>query len=347
MGTDASGQREDRALQGETVQFTRGERNIFFHLLTACNLSCRHCYVNPAVHGKKRVDRRTLLQWLKLFHRPGKKNNLVFLGGEPTLHKDLAAGIRFAREIGYHSITVDTNGYLFNHLLDRIAPEDAVINFSLDGPTPEVNDPLRGEGVFEVCTRNIRKAVEGGFRVSVIYTASTVNVEALPRMPALLAPLGVTRFFIQVIGIRGRSAAVKTRLHLGPETWLKIVPEAAEAAADLGLEAFFPKVYLEPGEAFACAGNVADNYFVFPNGRVYRCPLCEDFPINACAVEKNRLVQTPGLTERQFFSLQIPEGCVMNKLIQPENLCYDDTGHPVYRIACCLLKTHVRPRGRE
>jgi MoaA/NifB/PqqE/SkfB family radical SAM enzyme len=34
-----------------TVGFQPGERNVFFHILTACNLSCRHCYINPAQHG--------------------------------------------------------------------------------------------------------------------------------------------------------------------------------------------------------------------------------------------------------------------------------------------------------
>ncbi len=36
-----------------TVQFKAGERNIFFHLLTACNLSCAFCYINPVQHGRR------------------------------------------------------------------------------------------------------------------------------------------------------------------------------------------------------------------------------------------------------------------------------------------------------
>ena len=104
----------------------------------------------------------------------------------------------------------------------------------------------------------------------------------------------------------------------------------------------YPKVFLEEGEPFECAGNVADNYFIFPNGRVYRCPLCEDYPVHSLCFIEDRLAPVQGLTETNFFSLEIPEGCVMNKLIQPDNLSYDATGQPEYKIACCLLKEEVK-----
>ena len=60
---------------------------------------------------------------------------------------------------------------------------------------------------------------------------------------------------------------------------------------------------------------------------------------------EDRLTPVKGLTEANFFSLEIPEGCVMNKLIQPDNLEYDADGNPRYRIACCLLKEELKPAG--
>jgi MoaA/NifB/PqqE/SkfB family radical SAM enzyme len=51
----------------KTVGFKHGERNIFFHILTACNLSCRHCYINPKEQGTETVSRENLGKWLKLF----------------------------------------------------------------------------------------------------------------------------------------------------------------------------------------------------------------------------------------------------------------------------------------
>lgn len=329
-------------LTAKTVGFKPKERNIFFHILTACNLSCRHCYINQEQHGTQTVSKKTMEEWLRLFYQEDKETNLIFLGGEPTLHKDLAHGVKTANKLGYQTVTVDTNGYLFHDLLENISQDEAVISFSLDGPTAAVNDPIRGANVFATCTENLKKAIALGFDVSVIYTVSRMNINSLDQMPELLQTMGVKRFFIQVIGIRGKSAgAAKDTLQLSPEEWLSVIPPVARKAAELGIHVIFPKVFLEQGEEFACAGMEAENFFIFPNGRVYQCPLCEDFPIHAFSIDNNQLIKNPGLTEDRFFSLTIPEGCVMNKLLQPANITYDQDGAPKHRISCCLLKQEI------
>ena len=333
-----------------TVGFQTGERNVFFHILTACNLSCKHCYINPGQHGTTRVSREDMDAWLEVFADPRKKTNLIFLGGEPTLHPDLVHGIVKAKELGF-AVTVDSNGYLFHDFLERTSPEQLdYLSFSLDGPDSAVNDPIRGEGVFDVCTCNLRKAVRRGFNVSIIYTVSSRNIDHLGRMAPLLVELGVKRFFIQVIGLRGKSSRPDTPgnepraeepWQVSRERWLSVVPEVARKVAEYGIHVTYPKVFLDANEKFECAGLVAENYFIFPNGRVYRCPLCEDHPINSLRIEGGRLVTNTGLTEESFFRLTIPEGCVMNRLLQPDNISYDHDGRPEYRISCCLLKQEI------
>lgn len=331
-------------LHPTTLEFKEGERNIFFHLLTACNLACRHCYINHAQHGSTMVDKATMENWLRLFYEPGKPNNLILLGGEPTMHPDLAHGIRFARQLGYETVTVDSNGFLFHDLLRKISPMDAVLSFSLDGPTPAINDPIRGQNVFATCTTNLRRAITAGFDVSVIYTVSQMNLHSLAAMPALLHELGVKRFFIQVIGLRGKSATSKDNLQISPQEWLNTIPPVAQAAAALGIHVIYPKVFLDPEEKFSCAGQCAQNFFIFPNGRVYQCPLCEDFPIHSLEISNNELKHRDGLNEDRFFTLNIPEGCVMNKLLQGDTIYYQTDGTPQHRISCCLLKQEMRPQ---
>jgi MoaA/NifB/PqqE/SkfB family radical SAM enzyme len=333
----------------QTVAFSTNSTNLFFHILTKCNLKCRHCYINPEQHGKNTLPLPTVKTWLKAFSNNSLTKNLILLGGEPTLHPDLAAIVKYARSLEYGSVTIDTNGYLFGDILAKVTPAEVdYFSFSLDGATRETNDRIRGDGSYDTCLEGIRRAVKRGFATSLIYTISNSNIHELRLMAPLLTNLGVDRFFIQVIGLRGKSAVATsaTDSSASPQVsrsqWLSTVPEAAKMIAERGITVTYPKVFLNPEDKFECAGTVADNYFVFPNGRVYRCPLCEDFSIHSLCFHENQLVPTAKLNEQDFFQLDIPEGCVMNKMIQPRNISYDESGVPEYKIACCLLKEEIQ-----
>ncbi len=331
-------------MQKKTVAFSKDASNLFFHILTQCNLSCAHCYVNKEEHGHQMLDLPTIEAWLDLFVRRNPKTNLVLLGGEPTLHPDLSGAVKAARKKGFQSITIDTNGFLFHDILDKITPEELdFLSFSLDGATAGTNDAIRGVGSFEAVMIGLERAREKGFSCSMIYTVSDKNLHELPRMPALVKGLGLERFFIQVIGMRGESKKSDAPHQVSKEMWLNTIPRVAEEIAQGGTIVTYPKVFLGEDEPFQCAGLVADNYFVFPNGRVYQCPICEDFPLHAYTIEDNKLVARGPVNERNLFDLTIPEGCVMNKMIQPGNLAYDDQGRPAHAIACCMLKEEIIP----
>ena len=331
----------------KTVAFSKDSTNLFFHILTQCNLSCRHCYINPEQHGKDRVPLETIKAWLDIFCDGSAAPNLIFLGGEPTLHPELHLAIKYARTRGFGSITVDTNGYLFNDILTRVSPEEVdFFSFSLDGATRKTNDGIRGQGSYDACIDGIHKTVCAGFAASLIYTVSRANIHELEFMPALLNDLRIDRFFIQVIGLRGKATQASERgaLQVSRSEWLQTIPPLAHKIAAQGITVSYPKVYLDPAEKFECAGRVAQNYFIFPNGRVYQCPLCEDLPIHSLAFKDHQLIRTAKLNESDLFELNIAEGCVMNKLIQPDNLSYTVGGVPEYKIGCCLLKEEILPK---
>lgn len=328
----------------KTVAFSKNATNVFFHILTKCNLKCKHCYINKKQHGKKTLLLETIEAWLEVFSSKNKNANVIFLGGEPTLHPDLSLAVKKAKALGYDSITVDTNGYLFHDILSRVEPDVVdYFSFSLDGVTRETNDMIRGKGCYDNCIAGIKKAILRGFTTSLIYTVSQMNLHELDRIAPLLKDLGVDRFFIQVIGIRGKSAEnSREKLQVSRNDWLKIIPDAAQKIARLGITVTYPKVFLSPDEPFECAARVAENYFIFPNGRVYQCPLCEDFPLHSKVFKGNILFDAPKINENDLFELNIPEGCVMNKLVQPGNLSYNSNGTPEYKVACCMLKEEIK-----
>ncbi len=214
-----------------TVAFSKHSTNLFFHILTQCNLECRHCYINPDQHGENMLSFATIQAWMEPFKPNSASTNLIVLGGEPTLHPDLPRILKYARSSGFGSITVDTNGYLFHDILSKIDPGVVdYFSFSLDGATRDTNDLIRGEGAFDACIAGIKKAVSMGFAVSLIFTVSRINVHELEKVGPLLKELGIHRFFIQVIGLRGKSAKMQDcradseQLQVSPSQWLDTVP---------------------------------------------------------------------------------------------------------------------------
>lgn len=333
-------------MQKKTVAFSKDSSNLFFHILTKCNLSCSHCYINPEQHGKNILDIETIQDWLQIFKDRSKQTNLVILGGEPTLHPDLSQMVKFANQMAFKSITIDTNGYLFHDILDKISPDEIdFLSFSLDGATQTTNDAIRGKGCYDAVISGVKTARQKGFACSMIYTVSDQNIHELEQMPDLITQLGINRFFIQVLGMRGESSQDHSQkngpLQVDRNTWSTIVPAVAEQIARQGIIVTYPKVFLDTTEPFECAGTVADNYFIFPNGRVYQCPICEDFALHSYEIKNKALIPTPQINETDLFNLSIPEGCVMNKIIQPENLLFDENNRPLYQIACCMLKTEI------
>ena len=327
----------------KTVSFSKNATNVFFHILTNCNLKCRHCYINPRQHGKNTLPVSVIEKWLGAFGAQSKQANLVLLGGEPTLHPNLSDVIKLSRKMGFQSITVDTNGYLFHNILDKVSPEEVdVFSFSLDGATAETNDMIRGEGSYRKCLEGIEKAAKSGFATSMIYTVSNMNIHELEQFSQMVKNIPASQVFIQVIGLRGNADAPSSEgLQVSMEIWKNIVPQVAETIARQGKKVIYPKVYLDENEVFECAGRVASNHFIFPNGRVYQCPLCEDHPLHSFRFKNDVLEKMPKINENDLFALDIPEGCVMNKLIQPDNIRYEPDGRPAYKIACCLLKEEI------
>ncbi len=331
-------------MKKQTVAFSNDSSNLFFHILTKCNLSCSHCYINKEQHGDNTLTLDTIKHWLNIFIKKAPQTNLIFLGGEPTLHPDLSFAVKEAQKMGFKSITIDTNGYLFHDILDKISNDDIdFLSFSLDGATKKTNDAIRGSGSFDAVMAGIRQARAKHFSCSMIYTVSDKNIHELELMPDLTRQLGINRFFIQVIGIRGESSKTDTKLQVSKSLWTDTIPEVAKSIAANNITVTYPTVFLSSDDKFQCAGIVADNYFVFPNGRVYQCPICEDFALHAFEIINNQLMKRPPINEKDLFKLTIAEGCVMNKMIQPQNLSYHKNGVPKHKIACCMLKEELTP----
>jgi len=122
-----------------------------------CNNNCRFCYCADKKYDKKIKPKTT--EEAKWEMEEGLKrgcNFVDFLGGEPTIRKDIFELIKFAKKLGYQTIGMTTNGRMlyYRDFAEKImkAGLNHVI-FSLHGHTSELHDYLtQSPGAFEQAT---------------------------------------------------------------------------------------------------------------------------------------------------------------------------------------------------
>lgn len=135
----------------------------------SCNLRCAHCFnaSGPAKGQFPSLSREEVGNILDQAEAVGVRD-VVFTGGEPFLHPDMVeiAGDTLSR----FPATILTNGTL---LTDRIAERLACagrgsiysfeIRISLDAPSEEENDRVRGKGSFEKALGGVARLEKAGF----------------------------------------------------------------------------------------------------------------------------------------------------------------------------------------
>ena len=175
---------------------------------TLCNLRCRHCFIScgPANRSHDYMTRDSVLAHLRDAEELGVRD-VYFTGGEPFLHRELAGILEETLRVAPASVL--TNATLVTPALAReLAALDAGSRFSLemrvslDGLTPEANDPIRGEGTFEETVRGMRLLAEAGFLpiVTVAQTWSDAeDLEMRERFHAFLRARGIERPRVKIL----------------------------------------------------------------------------------------------------------------------------------------------------
>lgn len=135
---------------------------------TVCNLRCTHCFIScaPENHSYWFLDLETVRSYLDESQAWGVKE-YYFTGGEPFMNKDLLPMLEATLAIGPASVLTNAT-LLFDRTVRRLAEIERSSRYSLevrvsiDGPSPETNDPIRGEGTFQRAMEGVRRLVKQG-----------------------------------------------------------------------------------------------------------------------------------------------------------------------------------------
>lgn len=171
----------------------------------SCNNYCRFCVQGDKRHRVADLETAALRQRLEEAREHAR--SIVFTGGEVTLRDDLVELVAYARELGFETIQIQTNGRMFAYKKNCEELIEAGANeFSpaLHGHTAELHDYLtRAESSFKQTTRRIRnlKRMRQPIITNSVITRS--NYRHLPELALLLLRLGVDQYqfaFVHPVG---------------------------------------------------------------------------------------------------------------------------------------------------
>jgi len=296
--------------------YFRDLKQVFLYVTDECNLRCVHCLYKPDLifHLKeKEIELNTALALISDFREMG-ATKLTIMGGEPTLYgmsqdwKPLLTLIKEAKQLGYEYVRIDTNGQFEEGLL---AKEDFKrldeITFSLDGPNPAINDPIRGAGTFEKCVANLKRAIELHYSVDItcclhkgLIQRNTDGNLLLDTMILFAESLGVNRInfhdlFKTSIPRDCWTGNIDTSLREWIDVWTEIQKNIEAGRDKIPVRApqcFVKKEEFDRNPEYYgyCPAKIGERVLIHPNGIIRICSLLIGTPYGIAKFYEGKIV---------------------------------------------------------
>lgn len=294
------------------------EKFLFLYPTTACGLRCRTCYVgSERLNAANTMTLETAISVMDYFRITSGHDKLYILGGEPTLHPDLPAIVKAARERGY-TVTISSNGDFSDRTFDDLPPDlVSSFNFSLDSNDPEVHRKIRGNPRnFGIVTSRIAEAHTRGYQVRVMCTVSKTNVESALGMIRYVAELGADSLSFHNLGKTGNGARFLEPL--SAHEWVSFCTAIEAHPPEPELAVFYPPTFVSASSQHywadrgypGCPARSLERPHVYPDGTVYACPVFMDGARNYARFEGDRLVLNPSDSNEMNAYLTVDPVCV-------------------------------------
>lgn len=177
-----------------------------WHITSVCNNRCKHCYhENYSKFGEMTGKQLIYIadQIEDALEKWNFSGSIAVTGGEPFTREDdifplLEHIDTRCKRISQYDIL--TNGTLLtDKIMDALLKNSKLrrIQVSLEGPSPEAHDMIRGQGDFQRVISAIKRLKQRGFTVSVMTTLTKNNMNLLPELIALLGDLRVDYFALE------------------------------------------------------------------------------------------------------------------------------------------------------
>lgn len=218
-----------------------------------CNLACEHCLVSSGPSRGQGLDTARILNGIDQAVALG-ISRVFFTGGEPLARPDILDLCSHVVDRHHRELVVLTNGTMLKgERLDTLARLASVavssptasdgrdegpglrLQVSLDGASPEVNDPIRGAASFDRIVEGIRAAVGAGISPTMTTTILRHNIDDLEALVHLASSLNVRNVHLLWPHRRGRVLDGPFADLPSAEAILAAVRNARRAARDIGV----------------------------------------------------------------------------------------------------------------
>lgn len=254
-----------------------GLRELWIQINNNCNLTCSHCLVSSGPGGIKGLPTEGLKNLVDAASALGLER-IYITGGEPFMRRDIFEIVEHVTVRHGLELILLTNATLIagaiERGLERLDREKVRFQVSIDGATPETNDPIRGKGTFEKALKGARKLAALGFEVSLTTVTTEENLEELHLIPAIVREVGAVSQHLMWSHRRGRAAESGNGFFPENAALLSAVHAAADQAEALGvtldnLEAVKRRVNGMPGVKYDLGNAGWDSICVYADGNVY------------------------------------------------------------------------------
>jgi MoaA/NifB/PqqE/SkfB family radical SAM enzyme len=178
-----------RAPLAQARALTRPLDQLAVELTVYCNLQCKMCSVwELREHGVPLdLAKRLLDDAFALGAR-----TFTPCGAESFMRKDFLDIVEHAHALGYTTQEIVTNGTMISPAhMERLAGAPSVqLHISIDGPR-DVQDELRGAGVYDKCVATAKDALARGIRVGLSGVIMRETLATLTHLVDLACELGV------------------------------------------------------------------------------------------------------------------------------------------------------------
>lgn len=218
----------------EAVMVAKAPETVIWLVTHRCNLRCRHCYA-IRYSRERELGEEGALKAVKLFAEAGVEH-IHITGGEPLLWAPLWRVLDEAEANGLGA-SLFTNATLLPvkpGLAAKIAAHVTKVYTSLDGPTADIHDTIRGAGSFRRATHGVRLLVKEGVRVHVNMSVTELNWAYVKATLRKALELGASN--VSIIPAMPAGRAAETGVWVRPSSFMKALMQAAEFSEEEGVE---------------------------------------------------------------------------------------------------------------